>query len=401
MNTALKRRIHFGVWLALILAVFAIAAGAQTARPSKTAKKTKGPTAARVEPEFIGTWRPDGSYKEASKGDTIKERLNRRAVRDRQARPPEVPPSVNLHSAERLVENFEPPARATKVAQRPSTLRNVSDDIVTFVYGHEQVLLAPTHVTTDSHHRVIVTDPAHPGVHVLNGKDSFRIVGGSQHRLVQPAGVAVDAADNIYVADESKGMVLVFDPQGQFVRYLGTIKGEPMFAHPTGIALDRKAGRLYVLDTPSDELFVLDLRDNLVKRVGDRRDKTRPVNFDQPTEIALSSNKLVVMDSAGARIQILDLDCNLLGSFSPGQVSGPPLGGEMGLALDSAGNIYVTNLGFSNVRVYRQDGKFLGAFGQPGTMGAWVDESDRIFAADTVNSRVLVYGPAKDLFAAR
>lgn len=342
-----------------------------------------------LEFEFVGVYGPDGRFKETSGRERLLQLGDNKP--ERRVRPVELPVSLRPHSLERVVENYEPPARASKALKAHSVFASLRDEIITFVYGYEQVLRAPTHVTTDSKQRLILSDPGQPAVHVLDGKNSFRIAGGAGRRLLRPNGVAVDAADNLYVADGQRGMVLVYDSQGRFLRYLGTVRGESLFSVPTGIALDRQAGRLYVLDSPADQLIVLDLRGNVLKRVGDRRDKLRRVNFDHPSEIALANNKVVVLDAAGSRIQILDLACQLLAVFKTRNVSGPPPAREMGMALDSAGNIYLSNIGSSSVRVYRQDGGFVGSFGHSGITGIWIDRSDRIYAADASNGYVEVF----------
>jgi sugar lactone lactonase YvrE len=70
-----------------------------------------------------------------------------------------------------------------------------------------------------------------------------------------------------------------------------------------------------------------------------------------------------------------------------------------GLALDSAGNIYLTNPLDSTVEILSPDGSLLGVLGHPGTddggfnrpFGIWVDRQDRLFVADTDNRRVQMF----------
>jgi len=88
--------------------------------------------------------------------------------------------------------------------------------------------------------RLIISDPAGKALHVLDPKRkaSFRIVADRGRCLGEPMGVAVDAADNIYIADAARGLVVVFDHNGSFLRYIGNYHGEPQYARPTGIAID-------------------------------------------------------------------------------------------------------------------------------------------------------------------
>jgi DNA-binding beta-propeller fold protein YncE len=312
---------------------------------------------------------------------------------------------VDLHPLEYVVEDFESPAHAVKVMHGHSVFTNLRDGLITFAYGRENSLQSPTHVATDSKQRLIVSDPDRQAVHVLDitNKSSFRIAGGPKRRLQAPGGIAIDADDNIYVADEQRGVVLVYDPQGRFLRYLGTYRGESMFQSPSGIAIDRDARVLYVLDSPANELLMISLQGRLLKRIGGRYPEKSSARFEYPTEIALRDHQLAILDLYGSRIQILDLQGNHLNEFNVRTLHGLPVISEIGLALDSAGNIYISNLDGSDVQVFGQDGRRIGAFGKPGfateefrvPSGLWIDSEDRMFVADTRNSRVQVFRVAE------
>lgn len=351
-------------------------------------------------PKLVGIYCPDGKFRLLSKIGCS----SSRALPQERLRPAEVPRFIDLHSAERIVEDYEPPARAVNAAKGHSLVASLIANLVTLAYGREKVLQSPTHVTTDSRQRLIVTDPDLPAVHVLDtaGENSFRIAGGPQHRLQMPTGVAVDGNDNIYVADSKKGVVLVYDPQGRFLRYIGSLQNESMFESPAGIAIDRKGGHLYVLDPPASQLVMLDLQGTVLRKTGSRRSQSSRIRFDYPTEVALGKDQVLVLDSAGSRLQVFDLQCNFQKAFAIRALTGPPLITEVGLALDDASNIYVSNLLGSTVRIYGRNGGLLGVLGKNGVgneefnvpSGLWIDPSGRMYIADTKNSRVLVFNVA-------
>ncbi len=323
----------------------------------------------------------------------------------------DVPPWM-LSSDVRVVDDTEPPGDAMALPETRSLPGSVRDAVVSLVYGPPRVLRTPRHLTTDSRQRVIVSDSGIPAVHVLDPKKktSFSILGGQGRRLQSPAGVAVDGEDNIYVADSKRGMVFVYDRYGTFLRRIGNFHGENMYQHPTGIAIDRKAGHLYLADSPRHLVLMLDLEGNLLKRVGKQSDEPRHEGlqhrgdggsraFNYPTEIALSDSQVAVLDTAGARVQIMDLECNLLSGFSVLNTSRQKVERAEGLALDRAGNIYVSYVGTSEVRMYAGDGGLLTSFGQTGPRmgefsaprGLWVDAKNRLYVADTENARVQVF----------
>lgn len=307
---------------------------------------------------------------------------------------------MDLHSIEYVVQNFEPPAHATERVKGHSIAGNLRDSIVTFAYGREWVLASPTRVTTDSRERVIIADPNRAAVHVLEpkGKNSFRIAGGPQLRLRAPASVAVDKDDRIYVADSERGVVLVFNPEGYYLRTIGQYSGESMFQAPSAIAIDRQLGHLYVIDAPMREVLILDLSGRLLTRVGGPRDKSGKVRFDNPVDVAVCAGKLVVLDG-GSRIHVLGLYGEPLTSFPVPNLNEGRQVMKNGLALDSVGNIYLTNPLDSTVEILSPDGGLLGVLGHPGTddvgfnrpVGVWVDRQDRLFVADTANRRVQMF----------
>jgi len=283
----------------------------------------------------------------------------------------------------------------------PARVAELRNRFVTYAYGRPSVLSVPTHVATDSRQRLIVSDPLGDAVHVLDpaGKTSFRIVTGKGYRLHQPAGVAVDASDNIYIADSERGMVAVFDRSGNFQRYIGNFKGENEYQSPDGIAIDRKAGRLYLVDSPRSLVFVLDLSGNVLHRLGRYHDGTGEGKFDDPIDVAFDHNHVYVLDNSGTRVQILDSKGAFLSSFNLPLGFGPQVARDNGLCVDQQGYIYVSFASLATIRVYSHDGRPLASFGQIGKRagefakpeGLWIDSSNRIYVADSGNGRIQLF----------
>ncbi len=348
--------------------------------------------------EYLGTFSASAKYKKRSKFTGVLEALgsisrSTSAFGQDAARQTGPPPWMIL-PGRKIVEDFEPPAHATKIAHPTSNLGTIRDQVVTFVYGRARVMAAPYEVTTDSMMRLIISDPDQRAVHVLDpqGKTSFTLLGGQGRRLQLPAGVAVDAEDNIYIADSERGMVLVYSQYGQFLRSIGRFHGENMYERPTGIAIDRKAGRLYLADTPRNLVFVLDLQGNVLKSLGKDRHGNGSGEFISPTHIAVGYPGIAVLDTEGARIQVLDSKSNCTYTFV-----GVDRG--YGLAVDGGGNIYVSYVARSIISIYQPDGLPMRSFGRPGSRvgefhaprGLWVDASNRLYVADAANARVQVF----------
>ncbi len=341
-----------------------------------------GARAPRIEPKLMGVYGADGKFKKLTKTS----RLGAPGQSKRAA----VPEGVNLEPRQSVIADVAPPARGVKVMKTEPAFVTARDSFLAAIYGREPLLHIPARLTTDSRQRLIVVDRGRSAVHVLAGKESFRIAGGPGLRLQRPNGVAVDGDDNLYISDGGHGVVLVYDSMGRYLRELGRYGGENMFHNPTAIAIERKAGRLYVLDSPANELIVLDLHGTLVGRFGGRR--ARNVSFIYPTEVAVGGDTIAVLDDAGTRIQILDSNCRLVRTLRIGEVTGPPTVAAMGFALDEDGNVYVSREGTSTVQIFDRTGQLLGSFIDLHATGLWVAPHG-IYLADARNSRILRFEP--------
>jgi len=257
-------------------------------------------------------------------------------------------------------------------------------------------LLKPIGVTTDSAHRVYVTDPFAAVVHVFDFENhKYSFLGGEDSELRSPSGVAVDSQGSVYVTDSVLGVIFVYDAKGKFLKYLGKIrKNEPYFQAPSGIAIDGRRGQIYVCDTTQHLIIVLDKQGHILGHFGKRFGGKRAGEFRYPSRILIAGEEIVVLDSGNYRIQILDLEGHYRREF-PVTV----LGADTGLALDAQKNIYLNNLRLNTIDVYAYSGKFLYRFGQAGAgpgefndpAGMWVDSGDHLYVADTKNARVQVF----------
>ena len=260
-------------------------------------------------------------------------------------------------------------------------------------------LVRPYSIATDSHGRIIVTDPGAEGVHIFDfTQHKYKFIQRSEksrNAMRTPQCVAVDAADNIYVTDSDAGEIFVFEPNGKLLRTIGSLKGgEGYFKRPTGIAVDSAAQRIYVTDTLRDQVFVLDLQGNILQTIG--KSGEGPGEFNLPTELHLDGANLLVVDAMNFRVQAFDRS----GAF---QYSIGRLGDSMGamfrpkaVSVDSEGHLYVVDSLWGVVQVFDRQGELLYYFGTRGThagqfqlpSGLFIDHEDRVFVVDGFNRRI-------------
>jgi len=258
------------------------------------------------------------------------------------------------------------------------------------------VLQAPYAVTTDSAHRVLVTDLGSKKVHIFDfGHSKYSRLQDSGDLLRSPVGVAADLAGNVYVADSGLGNVLVYDARGKFRRFLKGSKGrESYFEAPWGIAIDATTDRIYVSDSPRHMVIVFDKNGHLLNHFGQRGGGTGAGEFRFPTQLAAAGGEIVVLDSGNRRVQVLDAGGHFQHEFYV-----PDADRRSGLAMDEDGRIYVSDAVVNRIQVFSREGRLLHTFGQMGTKagefeeaaGLWADSGRCLYVVDARNRRVQAF----------
>jgi sugar lactone lactonase YvrE len=226
----------------------------------------------------------------------------------------------------------------------------------------------PFRMATDSKGRVLVTEPFLAVLQVFDTKEGKRwqIRGDKTQRMVFPTYIAVDADDNIYVSEPMLATVLVFRPDGHFLRAIG---GDHLLT-PFGLALDQANRKLYVADHYRSEIQVYSLDGQLLQIISSRG--VAPGELREPSDLVLHHGMLFVLDTGNARFQMFDLEGNAKGVTPFGNDRWP-----VAFALDAAGNLYYVDLESLGMQVANPAGGPIAAldvklrYGQPSTGAAY------------------------------
>jgi DNA-binding beta-propeller fold protein YncE len=256
-------------------------------------------------------------------------------------------------------------------------------------------LLTPSAVTVSEDNVLYISDTFSGVVHRYNltSREVSYIFQAGDEQLTSPVAVAIDHEQNLYVSDSINAKVYKFNSQGLFI---GTLIPPDGFKRPAGIAITPSGGKL-IVDALANKLHHFSSQD---KYLGDFPNPTGGEELNTPSHVAVDSGgNVYITDAMNFVVRLYDKSGNFVRRIGeagdvPGSFSRPK-----GLALDSDNNIYVVDANHDNIQIFNRSGQLLLYFGSNGQSpgqfylpnGIFIDRSDRIFIADTFNRRIQVF----------
>ncbi len=211
--------------------------------------------------------------------------------------------------------------------------------------------------------------------------------------FADPMGVAIDATGNIVVADTGNSTLRRISPGGVVTTWAGKVGSTgsvngvgtaATFNHPHGLALDQ-AGVLYVADT-GNQLIRRVAPDGTVATlagtagtVGSTDGSGVAAQFDGPVGLAVDSNgNVYVTDSLNSTLRKISptgVVTTLAGQagvrgYADGTTTSAQFNNPEGLAIDPLGNLYVADTNNHAVRMVTPAGVVTTLAGSPTRQGA-------------------------------
>lgn len=268
---------------------------------------------------------------------------------------------------------------------------------------------------------------------------------GTPQPLVLPSAIAFDAQGNLYFAETGNHLVLKLSAAGVITTVAGSgVQGfsgdngpatTAELDSPTGLALD-SAGNLYIADSHNHRVREVAAATGTIKTIagtgaagfsGDRGLATA-AQLDLPTALAIdSAGNVYVADTDNHRVRRIDAGTGMISTVVGNGVeafagdNGPATAASIdspnGLALDSAGNLYVADThngrvrkviaatgvistvagsGFvsGNIQMFGGDGGAAMVAGLALPRGLTIDAAGNLYVADSANQRIRRISPS-------
>ncbi|EEF63094.1 NHL repeat containing protein [Pedosphaera parvula] len=254
---------------------------------------------------------------------------------------------------------------------------------------------------------------------------------GTNALFHQPAGIGINSAGNLYVADYFNNTIRQISPAGVVTTLAGLsgtagsadgTNSSARFLGPQGVAVD-STGTVFIADTANSTIRVMTAAGVVTTLAGSPSEGsingvTSSARFYSPQNVAVDGqNNIYVADTQNSVIRkitpfgVVSVLAGTTGVFGSADGSGANalFSGPQGIAVDGGGNIYVADTGNSTIRKITPSGStstLAGSAGNPGNadgagitaqfyqpQGVAVDSANNVYVADTGNHTVRMVTP--------
>jgi uncharacterized repeat protein (TIGR01451 family) len=313
------------------------------------------------------------------------------------------------------------------------------------------MLDAPSGVAVDSSGNIYIADTFNGRVRMINASGTITTVAGNgaygfagdgaaanNAKLAYPEGVAVDSSGNLFIADSANARIREVNAAGVIATFVGGalndggVSAFGLLNQPSGIARDNK-GNTYIADTNNNRVREVAANGIITTVAGTGTPGSTGdggaaagAQLNAPQGLALdSSGNLYIADTNNHRIRMVDGSGNITtvagngnccsATGDGGAATNAGIGTPYGVAVDSAGNLYISDISNNVVRevstgtiatVAGNDSFGYSGDGGPATsaklyepLSVAVDAAGNLYIADYENLRIRMVSSASGTIA--
>jgi len=247
-------------------------------------------------------------------------------------------------------------------------------------------LNAPVAFATDTQGKLYFADPGGGFIHKFESNGT-PLLSFEDSRLLHASGIAVDSGGGIYVADAARGSILIFFPEGDFLRAI-RVAPQPHFSGVIGIGIDGQ-GNAYVPDALDSRIIKFDQRGRLIKSW--KVPQSIPSEADKPSFVTTGADdSIFVAYAKTARIEKYSPEGMLVSSWKmPGTDTVNPGSTITGIAVTDR-FVFTASSAAPRIRVWTLEGQLKLADDLGGRLG----DASTLQIAVTPRGELLVFDPS-------
>ncbi len=264
-----------------------------------------------------------------------------------------------------------------------------------------QILRNPAGVAVDKENNIYVVSEGARRIQRVTSDWKFDNnwgEGGKEAKVVKtPGGIAVDNQGNVFVTDTKNHCVLKFDKSGKFRNKWGALgSAVAQLNVPLGIATDSQ-GNVYVIDSGNSRVKKHDNTGKLLKVWGQRG--VEDGNFAYPKGIAVNQkDEIFVIDRN--KVQKFTNEGQYISKWGkPGSTQGA-FNSPMGIFIDKDNFVYIADSGNNRILKYDENGNLITGWGSAGAgqsqflnpIAVAVDARGYVYVVGKDNHRVQLFG---------
>jgi sugar lactone lactonase YvrE len=237
---------------------------------------------------------------------------------------------------------------------------------------------------------------------IVKASESGAVLGtysavGSTESLSHPTGIDIDPSGNVWVVDSGHNRLVEFNSKGEWMRKVGKLgSGNSEFSSPTGIAVGAN-GNVWVADTANNRVQEFSSTGTFLGAFGGKGAGNG--QFSEPSSIDVGpGNSVWVTDTGNNRIEELGEKGEFIAAYGSLGSGNGQLNHPTGIEVDTRGSVWVVDQGNGRVEQFSERGEYLGKFGTPGTgegqftfsapAGITTNVAGTLWVTDSGNNRV-------------